>query len=108
MLFRNGEGDVFETWELHFAASFLSIQKATLGTTGSWASFTGMLFQSGEGNVFEARELHFAAGFLALPAAGRGTHPSFTGMLFRSGEGDVPKPWSCILQVASCQIRKTH
>ena len=33
MVFRCGEGTVLEAWRLQFEASFLSVQKATLGTS---------------------------------------------------------------------------
>ena len=90
LLFRNRPlgsrcGAVLRVWELHFAAGFLSVQKATLGSgpcllgAASVLQCHGVLLFRNRplgsrcGAVLRARELHFAAGFLSAQKATLGS-----------------------------------
>ena len=90
LLFRNRplelrSGAVLRAWELHFGASFLSVQKATLGTGACLLGAASVLQCHGvllfrnrplelrSGAVLRAWELQFGAGFLSVQKATLGT-----------------------------------
>jgi hypothetical protein len=72
---RGGRGGdlFFRVWELLFRASFLSVQKATLGTAAAGPKTPSGLHSHGVWNwrahSFGGQAAAFGAGFLQLPEA---------------------------------------